>query len=214
MGLANEIQSGRFNRFAQKLLGIKGGPPVPTVSSDFQNVIPFPQNLGADYYLASIDLFGFAVTLTGLAANISFLEVRNPTGSNVAIVVVLASAYETAAADQFGFNLYKTATADQGTALAGSSALPWDRRSQRIAPAAIVSWNAGSAFVSPSVAAGARTIVQLSGAINTPVQLIPPGFEIPVMPGDACGISTLNNAVALSASIWWRERVLEESERQ
>lgn len=213
MALRNEIQSGRFNRYVQKLLGIKGGPPVPTVGSDFVNVLPFPAMLGIDHYMAGVDLFGFAVTLTGSAGNISFLEIRNPVGSNVGIVVVLASGYETAAADQFAFNLYKNATSDQGTLLAGSSALPWDRRTQRIGPSAIVSWNAASAFVSPSAAAGARTVIQLAGPINTPVQLIPPGFEVPILPGDACGISTVNVAVALSASIWWRERFLEEPER-
>lgn len=214
MALFNEIQVGRFNRYVQKLLAIKGQAPMPTVSSDLQVVKTFPENLGADYYLGSIDLFGFQVTTTGLAANISFLELRNPSGSNVAAVIVLACAYETAAADQFALNLYKNATADQGTLLSGSSALPWDRRSQRIAPTCIASWNQGSAFVPPSVAAGGRTIIQLAGAANSPQQLIPlAGIEIPLMPGDAAGISTVSQAVALNATIWWRERYLEDSER-
>src|SRR5260370_25133401 len=36
MALHNEILVGRFNRFAQHLFGLKGGPPAPQLSSEIQ----------------------------------------------------------------------------------------------------------------------------------------------------------------------------------
>src|SRR5260370_34607702 len=86
MALHNEILVGRFNRFLQKHLGMKGHPPAPQLASD----IGVSLNLHSDaenLYLEGWEAFGVNVLQPASAGNVNELRLRNPTGSNVIAVV-------------------------------------------------------------------------------------------------------------------------------
>jgi len=85
----NEILTGRFNRYLQKLTQIKGSPPVPSLATEMMPTIPTepPELPVENRYLAGIDQFWLAIT-TGVAvgANVG-VRLRNPAGSNTLVTI-------------------------------------------------------------------------------------------------------------------------------
>lgn len=209
MALFNEIQVGRFNRFAQKLLSMKGTPVVPTLSSD--HVMTFTHLQGPeDWWLQGHNLYGAGISVTGLAANASRLELRNPATSNVVATIIRAVLSNAAAADIYSMIYFQNATTDQPTILVMNS---FDRRVKTQVSSLILSDNAGAALVAPG---GTQANVELvNAAINTPWPFLGNGHPgLPLLPGDALVLQNTNAAQQCNFTLTWRERPLEDSERQ
>src|SRR5689334_14381216 len=86
MARFNEILVGRYNRFAQKLLQIKGDAPVPQLAGDIQ--LSMPLYSGAENrYLESWDRYGVGVLVAAQVGINSGARLRNPLGANLVIVV-------------------------------------------------------------------------------------------------------------------------------
>src|SRR5260370_30821842 len=86
MALHNEILAGRFNRFAQKLFGLKGGPPAPQLSSEIQ--LQHSLFHGAENrYTESWERFGMTLTAPAAVGLRSAVGLQNNVVGNVVIVV-------------------------------------------------------------------------------------------------------------------------------
>lgn len=208
MALYNEIQVGRFNRLVQKFLSIKGGPPMPTVQPELQFGIPIPY--GAELrYLESWDLFGIKQTQPATAAQGNILELRNPAGSNVCAVIT-AAGDSGALANSIIFGLVPkpTTPADNANIRA---AVAWDARG-RPSSTCVLSDASGGAPNS-SFGGTALGLGQADVGATYFINFVPPGTEIPLMPGSiAYVLSTVVNQQN-RPFIHWRERFLEDSER-
>lgn len=206
MAKFNEIQVGRFNRFVQKLLAIKGPPPLSTVSADLVFMHPFFAG-DENRYLQGWDQYAAAVSVTGLAANQSAFQLRNPLGSNV-IAVVTRALFSEGAADFANLITVRGATTDQLTATTAIQS--FDGRGRKSCTM-IASYNPGQAFTSPG---GSQNVAfnQLSQT-NVVLEMMRFGDEITLVPGDAILARSNSNAVTAQIGFWWRERYLEDAER-
>src|SRR5712664_1212000 len=88
MAKFNEILVGRYNRFLQKVLSMKGGPPSAQLSTEIQPQFSFP-DLGKEVRIfLGWDHFYFSANVpAGGVGNISALKIRNPVANNVIVVV-------------------------------------------------------------------------------------------------------------------------------
>lgn len=206
MALFNEIQVGRFNRFAQKLLSMKGPPSLPTLASDLQFVHPVDSGI-ENRYLQGWDLYCQILgPFTGTGQSLA--ELRNPSTSN-AVGVLTRLAFSESVAESCAFVLTRNATADQTTVI---STIPrqLDKRG-RGGPSLIASDNSGAALTGQ----GGFSInywVFTNAGVNVLTEVLRQGEEVLVLPGDAVSINT-TSAASLTALFVWRERFLEDSER-
>lgn len=207
MAIYNEILVGRFNRFLQKLTAIKGNAPVPQLAGEVMPVIAL-FNGAENRYLEGWNRFGIADQQSAVAAQNSVFRLRNPTAVNVlAVIEKITLANQNAAAAVFQVNIGATG-ADLGTNdSAFTSRL--DARSQVAHPSLIFSrannvTPVGFTFWNSQLPTGAGSIVDLVLYENQ---------EITIMPGDAIDFATGAVNLQLNASIIWRERFIEESER-
>src|SRR5258708_4703411 len=87
MARYNEILVGRYNRFLQKLLGMKGGVVAPQLASEITAAFPL-FNGAENRYLEQWDMFGVNLFLAGGGVgNISQVRLFNPAASNTIAVV-------------------------------------------------------------------------------------------------------------------------------
>ena len=207
MALYNEIQVGRFNRFIQKLLSIKGGPPMPTVASDLQ--IGLDINSGAENrYLEGWDLFGNLFTVAAFAGNVAVLGLRNPVGSNV-VAVVTKAIVTTAIANNPALTLFPLGSAgalvDQTNARTARGLDPRGRP----ASTCVLTDSSGVATVAQ---AGGIVIDQAQMPITSRVEFMQL-LELPLLPGTSIALTSTVVNQAAQFGFWWRERYLEDSER-
>src|SRR5438034_3476406 len=112
MARFNEILVGRYNRFVQKLLSMKGDAPVPQLASEFQPIIPTFSGV-ENRYLEGWDRFSITLSQTAVAAQTNGLQFRNPAGSNVIAVFEKWAFLSNGVGDTFVLNLLNfTASAD------------------------------------------------------------------------------------------------------
>lgn len=203
-GLFNEIQIGRFARALQKHFGQKGAPPTMSVGPDL--VPTFPLIPGAELdYLLSWNRFGFSATLAAVAAQFGFGQLRNPAGSNVVgEIVKIAGAVNVATT---GISLVMGVSAlAQGTA---ASVVRMDARLGALQPS--IAATTGTA-VSPLAGLNAIELFRRSTADTFEIIMVPP-CTIPLLPGDAVILAGGGANNVFDVTFWWRERVLEESEK-
>jgi hypothetical protein len=204
MARFNEILVGRYNRFLQKLLTLKGGPPSPQLSSEIGSTFVF-FNGRENRYLEGWNTYAFRFSVTGVAAVASAGRLRNPAGSNVIAIFERITFINTAAADlptlqQATTNLDSDSAA---TMLSGSL----DNRQKQGASALILS-------SSTTTGTGLAIRYQVGAAANAPADFIITDIqEWPLLPGDAIQIQSANSNQQAIFSLLWRERFLEESER-
>ena len=207
MALFNEILSGRFNRFAQKALSMKGPPALPTLSQDLQIALPWRVG-NEDDYLRSVDWFGLSVANAANAAGFFGFRLTNPLNSGI-IAVIKRMRFRTTIADgasiEAAYNLAPPtfyAVQNQGSAL--------DGRLKRQSTCTYSLTNAATTGV--SLGAGAIDFyATAAGVDNFWLQDIDQGIVL--TPASALNVfGSTNNAVCFS-SIWWTERVLEDSEK-
>jgi hypothetical protein len=204
MARYNEILVGRFNRFLQKLLGLKGGPPAPQLASDIGPTFEVEQVAVENRYLLTVDSFATTVTQAGVAAVISTIKLRNPVGSNVMAVfekiLVSSSVTETPA---LAMGTDQT-DGGQVVALVGSNNL--DSRSARTSS---LIFSRSAAASPPSQQAIEQ--IQFTGQ---PYDFV--GYqnqEITLNPGRSIQVQQSSANTNLVVTWKWRERLLEESER-
>lgn len=205
MARFNEILAGRLNRAVQKFTGIKAGAPTPQLATEFIPI--FPMFWGAENrYLESWFRFGFASFFSAVAGDVNATRLRNPPNSGVVAV------FEKIMADNNG-TATDTATLSVGPATTDFSVL--SLTGARFDPRG----NPNSALIlsisqAPSIAAPSPSRAGVSLLINTFYEFISTDIqEITLLPGDALQVAstTVNNSQA--QSFWWRERVLEDSEK-
>lgn len=206
MAVYNEILVGRYNRYLQKLLGIKGGPPAASLAGDVMPVIPFYSGIES-FIHQGWETFGLGVQVGAVAASTGKIQLRNPPGSNV-VAVIQKIAVSTIAAVVFNltFRVSSPALANLATVVSGTDS-KFDNRGRR-APTCIVSSVADAT-------AGAGVAVWL-GAGTGPAQLDLITYEnqeIVLLPDSSVLMVDENQNNGYNVTYWWRERFLEETER-
>ena len=193
MAQFNEILVGRFNRALQKVTGIKGQAPAPQIAAEITPAFNFP--IGAEFrYLDSWFKFGANITQVAVAAQISQIRFRNPTGSNVIACFEKITFWGTLA-DQPGFSIL-AGLADLATAVALTNNR-FDARGNPT-PTLIASRTTVAGPLAPTHWEGGFVANSSQDVIFSSIQ------EFPLLPGDAITLQGNFNKHALNASVWWR----------
>jgi hypothetical protein len=199
----NEILVGRYNRFLQKLLTLKGGPPAPQLASEIGcGFVLFNGN--ENRYLEGWGLFGATTVVNpGGVGTTAAVQLRNPTPSNVIASITKVQVTPVTGGESFVLGIGGT-NADLTTPGAGNR---FDRRG--IQASACIPSQTTSGGVSPL-----STIGRYDTLVNVTYDLIlHDAQEIPLAPGDAFRIDAQTTNQTFRLIMWWRERFLEESER-
>jgi hypothetical protein len=198
----NEILVGRYNRFLQKLLSMKGSPPAPQLSSEIITSLNLFHGV-ENRYLEGWERFAAAVGPTGAAGQSAAIALRNPAGSNVVAVIEQIFMWAAATAN---VSIQRNVTADLGTVVSLTSNRIPDTR-QRPSPTIIESTSTAGVTTGVTMFSVSLIANQVFALISDENQ------EFPISPGD--GIQLIDNTLAqqLNVSFLWRERILEESER-
>jgi hypothetical protein len=201
----NEIQVGRFNRYLQKLLSMKGPASMNTLAPELMPILAMFSGT-EDRYLQGWDRFGVGFQIGGIAAQTTNGRIRNPAGSNVIAVIEKLFVDDTNVGnDLFQLGVGKQA-ADLGSVVstAGSRLDPRGRDS-----ASCIVSGGNNALLGGFVIAAEEQDTSARGIefIVTDIQ------ELPLLPGDAYSIISSASAPNCRFTFWWRERLLEDSER-
>src|SRR5712664_3191744 len=208
MARYNEILIGRWNRYAQKLTGMKGGPPAPQLSSE----ISFSHLIFSgveNRFLESWSRFGHHTAIAAVAGNGSAIEIRNPIGSNVVAVVEKLQLVNLGAATDAGFLSQGPGT--QLAVPASGLVVTLDNRGSAHGALLLFAQNTAVGVVADLLSG---VIGRVPLAVNTASDyFIDEMILTTLVPGDNLRwrASVVNQAVAWN--IIWRERFLEESER-
>ena len=206
MAVYLEVQVGRYVRFLQKFLGIKGRQPAP---------LTFSGELGAHWclfhgvenrYLEGWERFMVSLNIAagGVGFN-SVVRLRNPATSGVIAVLEKVTWTNSVAVNA---NLQKdtAGTADFGTLIALTSS-NIDSRT-RPQPVLIGSSQNTAAFSS------GNTLFSGNAPANGTVDLIwDESQEITLLPNNSYVFREAQLNQSMIISLMWRERILEESER-
>ncbi len=206
MAKFNEILVGRVNRGLQKLFGIKGGPPVPTLASEVMPVHPLFSGR-ENRYLEGWNTFALTRGQVAVAGITPVVRLRNPVGSNIIAIFerLLVLNFNTTSAPILRSG---TTNTDLPTVfVVGSKRL--DTRGN-LDSQLITSENSG--------AGGALLQARMSGNMGQLTFfdfIITDVGEIPLLPGDAIEIDQggAGAGAGTTMSFLWRERFLEDSER-
>jgi hypothetical protein len=202
MARYNEILVGRYNRMLQKLFSMKGGAVAPQLASEIAPAFPLFSGV-ENRYLESWNRFGAVVNQTALAGTPAQFQLRNTTANVIAVIEKLLFTSTTAQLVAVTSDL----TPGQAlTSIVGPRVL--DPRSGRTTRSALIAELSNSLGIS----GGNIAFVQL--AANASIDVIATDIqELAVPPGFIVGCtSAAGVANSLTLSVWWRERVLEDSE--
>jgi hypothetical protein len=208
MARFNEILVGRYNRFLQKLLSMKGGPPAPQLASEIAPTFEIESPPAESRYLLGWDRFGIVILQPAVAAVVGGIRLRNPVGSNVIAVLEKVQVIGNAVTDQPA--LHNGAATTDLSLVVNTALSRVDARGRSNTGLIASRSNAVSA---PSLA----NILFQAATGNTQVNydfILQPNQEIPILPGDAVQFTSSAANTACTVCILWRERLLEESERQ
>jgi hypothetical protein len=205
MARYNEILVGRYNRFLQKLLSMKGGPPAPQLSSEI-NAGFVLTNGKENRWLEDFNDFGVNFFLVaGGAGNRGVMRLRNPAGSNV-IAVLQRITLSNNDASTIQPNLSFTNTNLDRSTLNTTSGLG-EGRSTRASTCIASSQNNAVVAITGTV----FYICTLGPNANQDV-IVTDGHELVLTPGIELNIFIQSTNQAGSCSLLWRERAMEESE--
>lgn len=205
MARFNEILVGRYNRFLQKFLSMKGGPPAPQLASDI--AATWALFHGAENrYLEAWDRFGESYFVAATVGFTSTFRIRNPAGSNV-IAVIEKLSVQIGAIDTILILNYTTDPGNLATLGPGGGSNVLDTRG-RTASTTVTSTTSAS-----SIATGTQIGRVLTAANVTNEFIFDENQEIPLAPGGALDVRTTAANEAVGGTIFVRERFLEESER-
>lgn len=200
----NELQVGRYQRLAQKLFSMKGPGILTSLVPELQLTIPLFHGV-ENRFLESWEAFGFATTVAAAALNNSVLRLRNPSGSNV-LAVIEKVTFSTGAIGNPSFQKDAAGTGDFGTALA-LTASNLDARS-RPQPTLIASTQNNAVFTT-----GNTIWAGFYAANVTDDMILTEDQEVPLLPNNSYVFRETAANTAMTVSIRWRERFLEDTER-
>jgi hypothetical protein len=204
MALTGEVQIGRINRFFTKWLGAKGSSPRMTIGGELIGVIPLWSGV-ENRFLDSWGTFGFAQFIAAQAAATVGFRLHNPGKSGV-IAVVEKWSIAVGASQNVTLSVSNTVDTDLTTASVGSGR--GDGRGVLV-PVCIPS----SSLTSP-VSLGSL-IGQFQLGVANPYDIITDeDQEIGLTQGSSLQVVTNTVNIPFFVSIWWRERALEDSEKQ
>lgn len=207
MARFNEILVGRYNRFIQKLLSMKGDASLFQFSSEMGAYLPLFSGV-ENRYLEAWDRYGNSSSQAGVAAVTSGIRLRNPAGSNVLAVIEKIFVHNAASAVDQPLLQIGPATTD----LSVITTMTGARMDSRCRPnPSLINSRSGA------VSATNLTANLLQYAVNANTQnfdlLVFEEQEITMLPGDAVQVASNTVNTQMSVSFFWRERFLEESER-
>jgi hypothetical protein len=206
VAIFNEILVGRFSRSLQKLFGMKGGAAVRQLAGELTPVHKVFSGR-ENRYLESWATFGARVQQGAVAAQDTVARFTNPTGSNIiAIVESMKFGVSAAAEVVFEFsNLPQTNLAQ----LVGNA--NFDKRTNP----ADTGNNGSAGTLSAANNIGQIGVIFDDFTINGSSQelITHDDQHITVLPGCALQIRTLTLNVAITFTLRWRERFMEDSER-
>ncbi len=205
MAVYNEILVGRFNRFLQKLLSMKGPAAMNMLAPELQAQIAFESGV-ENRFLEQWDTYSQGGVLGATATFVGQFKLRNPTGSNV-ILIVEGLYVGLGISGSFTLSNGPTTTdlSGVGLALAG-----YDSRQQRNS-VGLISSSTNTATVTPL----GNSNLRWAGTVQNFISVITDSHqEIPILPGQGiiCGCDQVNAQFIFG--VRWRERFLEDSERQ
>jgi hypothetical protein len=195
----NEILVGRFNRGLQKLFGMKGPPPTPTLGSEIMPIHPLFSG-AENRYLEGWNRFAVSISVAAVAASTDGVRIRNPLTSNVIAVIEHAEMIDGVNASVAVPLIWEKGTGPDLTT--AGTPVTLDPRGGK-----------ANMIVSFGNNPGAMTVIAQNGSGANTLWEIARNIEWTLLPGDAYGFrtSTLNDQML--ASLVWRERFLEDSER-
>jgi len=208
VGIANENLAPRYPKFVQKLFGMKGPQSTPQISGEIavtMNVFAGVENR----FLESWDVFAGANGNVPNVAGVAGVKIRNPGGSNVIAVVERLSV----SANIAGSCTIELAINATDYVVTSNAAQAMDGRQRPRSTLITTTTNAATT----GATLGANTAIDFAilGINQPPVQLIVvDDQEFVVSPGWALQVLGVTNNQSITFSIKWRERLLEESERQ
>ena len=206
MAYHNEILVGRFNRALQKFLSMKGPPPAPQLASDIGATFNFP--IGNEFrYLESWFRYGSRHIIAADAAAAGGFRMRNPVGSNV-IAVLEKITVNAGTVGGYAFDHGLAVGVPDLTTIVAAIQERFDPRGQQ-QPTLVRSLQ-----TTPTVLGAGTTKWEASVAVTTVNDLIQTDIqEVTILPGDFMTLRATAVNQGWIASVWWRERALEESER-
>jgi hypothetical protein len=211
MSVYNEIQVGRYNRFLQKFLNMKGEAPAPSLVPEL--AATWAMFHGAENrVIESWQRFALAINLAaGGAGNFGKWRFRNPTKNIVAVFEKIVLSNTGAAAGNFLVAIAGGITTDLGT-LSTMSNSQLDLRGQA-APNLIASFENNTA----TNLSGTSVFQNVLGVNLTYDVIYFEDQELTLANGNVGGaalhIQNLTANAPLLATVVWRERVLEDSEQ-
>ncbi len=202
MAKFNEILTGRYNRFIQKLFSMKGPAPAPQLSSDIAMQMAFFNGV-ENRYLETWDRFSATLSQGATIGQVSAIRLRNPATSQ-AVVVIEKLLVENNTAVQWEAQVRHGAQTVDQAAIFGQTGLRLDPRGRPNA----------SSILSQGIAVAGIEKLRAVMAVNSNFEFVLfEDQEIPVLPGEALDVDTSIANQVLTLSIMWRERALEDSER-
>jgi len=209
MAVYNEILVGRFNRALQKVFGIKGPPAVPQLAGEISPALPLFWGAEARY-LEGWNRFGVAVGVAaGGAGNRAAVRIRNPLNSGViAVIEKITVQLNLTDAPQLNFG----AAVDLGAVITTNTGL--DSRGSPSPNIVVSSSGNAGALLGIGIWSGIGAANSTLDVIQTDIQELPLAPQVTATLGNGAYTlyaNTLNQGIVVS--IWWRERVLEDSEK-
>jgi hypothetical protein len=202
MARYNEILVGRYNRFLQKLLGMKGSPPSPQLAGDIQPGIALFHGM-ENRFLESWRLYAASFNLGPTAAQTEACQIKNPTGSN-AIGVIESVIFGSPGAD---FVTVSTSFNDPANLTNVFIATAMDPRQGTAGSSMLISGSAGGIVDLGFVVKRIRVAATSVELINDEHQ------QWLLLPTQAHRLRQETVNTTMVVSIVWRERALEEGER-
>ncbi len=203
MAIYNEILVARFNRFAQKLFGIKGNAVIPQLAGDVSLGMQLFNGV-ENRFIEGWSRYQMFTQLAAVAAQNNAWALRNPLTSNMIAVIEQVDMLDGTAAQTFTQAITRAGVAGDLTNLGVGVAM--DSRS-----------GVNSVLIPSSannVAQGALTVRRHTALLNTQLPTIfTDDQELVVLPGDRLLWTTSNVNTISVMSFVWRERFLEEGER-
>jgi hypothetical protein len=201
----NEILVGRFNRGLQKLFGIKGGPPVPTLGSEIMPIHPLASGVETRYLEGWNRYSSFFVLAAAVGFN-SDVRIRNPRANNV-LAVLEKLAVASAAVQSIAVSL-GTQVVDFPAGIISPAARLDGRIGTQSSSLILSQQNTAVTVASNQVA-----VAVINSVTQAPLDLIQyENQELTLLPGDGLELHTVVNS-SLIVSFIVRERFLEDSER-
>lgn len=212
MAIYNEILVARYASMIKKLFGMKGPNPTKQLAGEVAPALPLFSG-AENRFLETWNRWGGIGDIGPTAANQSGIRLRNPSTSNI-IAVIEKFTFSGNTTDSY--SVQQGATAADLATLQGLQGNRLDSRTGvpnqgTASPTLVLSFQASA----PAVPALAFTLWKGLLLANTNYDLIADeNQELTLLPGDAIQVfaNTVNER-ALAAFVW-RERFLEESERQ